>query len=56
MTYVQVGALAAEGKYDFLIIESSGISEPMQVSMAAQARRAPAPSGGVDHSMDRWVA
>eukprot|EP00983_Pelagomonas_calceolata_P114596 1160111-Pelagomonas_calceolata.AAC.8 len=26
-----VGALAAEGLYDYLVIESSGISEPMQV-------------------------
>jgi len=28
----QIGILAAEGKFDYLIIESSGISEPMQVS------------------------
>ena len=29
---VEVAALAAEGKYDYLIIESSGISEPLPVA------------------------
>ena len=29
----QIGMLAAEGKYDYLVIESSGISEPMQVGI-----------------------
>lgn len=29
--HVQVGALAAENRFDYLVIESTGIGEPMQV-------------------------
>ncbi len=33
----QVGALAAEGRFDYLVIESTGIGEPMQVRHGAVA-------------------
>ncbi len=38
----EVAALAAVGRFDYLIIESTGVSEPMQASMSgtSQSERA----------------
>lgn len=44
---MQVGQLAKEGRFDYLVIESTGVAEPMQVQFII-------PWSHASHSLDNW--
>ena len=48
LTKQEVAALAADGRFDYLVIESTGISEPLPVALTFSAASASAGGGLAD--------